>query len=274
MTDTKKPDTCPTCGSRNPKVRLNLVPQEDRQYVPGDPDFCKDPFHDSRLDYLRKLPVDTSAGGGSTGADTINGRTQKIPGVPEEVITIARELYDRFVMGGWEPQDAYPFLKEIIGESKERMGMETISKLRAELKQVRAATRVETAPDDIEKLVRDWYYAPGKIVGPDNLAAFVREIVAAQAAEIERLTQALEERNNRGTGFLYCPAASRDKWKSRAEAAEALVEEMRALLSRTTAVTRAYVLLCKSEKLQYAQSEITAVEAEALLDRSRKGNGA
>src|SRR5258708_7447069 len=28
------------------------------------------------------------------------------------VIEIARELYDRFVMGGWEPQDAYPQIRE------------------------------------------------------------------------------------------------------------------------------------------------------------------
>lgn len=32
---------------------------------------------------------------------------------PEDlVITIARELYDRFMMGGWEPQDAYPQIRE------------------------------------------------------------------------------------------------------------------------------------------------------------------
>jgi chromosome segregation ATPase len=29
-------------------------------------------------------------------------------GVEPLVVEIARELYDRFVMGGWEPQDAYP----------------------------------------------------------------------------------------------------------------------------------------------------------------------
>ena len=33
----------------------------------------------------------------------------------ELVITIARELYDRFVMGGWEPQDAYPQIREMLG---------------------------------------------------------------------------------------------------------------------------------------------------------------
>ena len=34
------------------------------------------------------------------------------PSKEELVIEIARELYDRFVMGGWEPQDAYPQIRE------------------------------------------------------------------------------------------------------------------------------------------------------------------
>lgn len=144
-------------------------------------------------------------GGGSTGADTPEKLADDILG---DITANAVQLDST---GAWR-----------LNETKARKIL--IARLQV------AAPRVETAPDDIEKLVRDWYYAPGKIVGPDNLAAFVREIVAAQAAEIERLTQALEERNNRGTGFLYCPAASRDKWKSRAEAAEALVEEMRTKL--------------------------------------------
>jgi len=33
----------------------------------------------------------------------------------ELVIEIARELYDRFVMGGWEPQDAYPQIRYWLG---------------------------------------------------------------------------------------------------------------------------------------------------------------
>ena len=35
----------------------------------------------------------------------------------ELVIEIARELYDRFVMGGWEPQDAYPQIREWLRDS-------------------------------------------------------------------------------------------------------------------------------------------------------------
>lgn len=31
---------------------------------------------------------------------------------------IARELYDRFVMGGWEPQDAYPQIREWLSRSE------------------------------------------------------------------------------------------------------------------------------------------------------------
>lgn len=34
------------------------------------------------------------------------------PSKEELVIEIARELYDRFVMGGWEPQDAYPQIRK------------------------------------------------------------------------------------------------------------------------------------------------------------------
>jgi hypothetical protein len=33
----------------------------------------------------------------------------------ELVVTIARELYDHFVMGGWEPQDAYPLIESWLG---------------------------------------------------------------------------------------------------------------------------------------------------------------
>ncbi len=30
------------------------------------------------------------------------------------VIDLARELYDRFVMGGWEPQDAYGQIEQML----------------------------------------------------------------------------------------------------------------------------------------------------------------
>ncbi len=33
------------------------------------------------------------------------------------VIDLARELYDRFVMGGWEPQDAYPQIRAMLAGS-------------------------------------------------------------------------------------------------------------------------------------------------------------
>ena len=39
------------------------------------------------------------------------------PSKEELVIEIARELYDRFVMGGWEPQDAYPQIREWLRDS-------------------------------------------------------------------------------------------------------------------------------------------------------------
>ena len=32
----------------------------------------------------------------------------------ETVVELARELYDRFVMGGWEPQDAYGEIERIL----------------------------------------------------------------------------------------------------------------------------------------------------------------
>jgi hypothetical protein len=34
----------------------------------------------------------------------------------ELVVEIARELYDRFVMGGWQPQDAYPQIRRWLSE--------------------------------------------------------------------------------------------------------------------------------------------------------------
>jgi len=41
--------------------------------------------------------------------------------IPDEkiealAIDIAREMYDRFVMGGWEPQDAHAQLQEMLRE--------------------------------------------------------------------------------------------------------------------------------------------------------------
>lgn len=33
---------------------------------------------------------------------------------------LARELYDGFMMGGWEPQDAYPILREAIRRTLEK----------------------------------------------------------------------------------------------------------------------------------------------------------
>lgn len=33
------------------------------------------------------------------------------------VIDLARELYDRFVMGGWEPQDAYPTIARMLADA-------------------------------------------------------------------------------------------------------------------------------------------------------------
>lgn len=33
------------------------------------------------------------------------------------VVGLARELYDRFVMGGWEPQDSYDTIEAILSEN-------------------------------------------------------------------------------------------------------------------------------------------------------------
>ena len=43
------------------------------------------------------------------------------PSKEELVIEIARELYDRFVMGGWEPQDAYPQIRKWLRSRGEAM---------------------------------------------------------------------------------------------------------------------------------------------------------
>lgn len=38
--------------------------------------------------------------------------------VPHSIVVgLARELYDRFIMGGWEPQDSYQLIEEILGSS-------------------------------------------------------------------------------------------------------------------------------------------------------------
>jgi hypothetical protein len=49
---------------------------------------------------------------------------QRVRVVVDELVVreIARELYDRFVMGGWEPEDAYPQIRKwlagVCGERK------------------------------------------------------------------------------------------------------------------------------------------------------------
>jgi len=53
--------------------------------------------------------------------DEIAGRRDSAESEQEEdelVVEIARELYDRFVMGGWEPQDAYPQIRVWMLESR------------------------------------------------------------------------------------------------------------------------------------------------------------
>jgi hypothetical protein len=41
------------------------------------------------------------------------------------VVDLARELYDRFVMGGWEPQDAYPQIRAMLKAAPHYRGLET-----------------------------------------------------------------------------------------------------------------------------------------------------
>jgi hypothetical protein len=52
----KRHEACPTCGSTDRSTRLNLVPVESRQYVPGDPDYCRDAF------YYAPVPAATVSG--------------------------------------------------------------------------------------------------------------------------------------------------------------------------------------------------------------------
>lgn len=47
--------------------------------------------------------------------------------VQQLVIDIARELYDRFVMGGWEPPDAYPLITGMLeraGVTEQKLNQE------------------------------------------------------------------------------------------------------------------------------------------------------
>lgn len=41
-------------------------------------------------------------------------RTASQPDNEQLVVDLARELYNRFVMGGWEPQDAYPQIRKML----------------------------------------------------------------------------------------------------------------------------------------------------------------
>lgn len=36
--------------------------------------------------------------------------------ISEMYVELARELYDRFVMGGWEPQDSYEEIDRIVSK--------------------------------------------------------------------------------------------------------------------------------------------------------------
>jgi hypothetical protein len=47
-------------------------------------------------------------------------KLQKGTNIDEQlVIDLARELYDRFVMGGWEPQDAYPQIRAMLSRARQ-----------------------------------------------------------------------------------------------------------------------------------------------------------
>jgi hypothetical protein len=49
-----------------------------------------------------------------------DSRAEKEARRQEELVTeIARELYDRFVMGGWEPQDAHEQIREWLAEARQ-----------------------------------------------------------------------------------------------------------------------------------------------------------
>lgn len=46
---------------------------------------------------------------------TSMSHANKETSVPRSIVVgLARELYDRFVMGGWEPQDSYELIEEIL----------------------------------------------------------------------------------------------------------------------------------------------------------------
>jgi len=85
------PSKCQTCGleTNNPAtpsvvVAASLGEQGRAEFQPG-PNITGKPVHEWGSVYSEK---------------------------EELVIEIARELYDRFMMGGWEPQDAYPQIRE------------------------------------------------------------------------------------------------------------------------------------------------------------------
>ena len=94
-------------GVREPR------PTEEAQYAVPRPGFPKwSDFWDA---ICLKLEIRTGSGllDVCQAIDKLRGAA--VASTEETVVTLARELYDRFVMGGWEPQDAHGRIREILG---------------------------------------------------------------------------------------------------------------------------------------------------------------
>lgn len=53
--------------------------------------------------------------------DDLNAQQQTTDALRSVVVGLARELYDRYVMGGWEPQDSYELIEDILNPMEIKM---------------------------------------------------------------------------------------------------------------------------------------------------------
>jgi cysteinyl-tRNA synthetase len=87
------------------------------------------------------------------------------------VIDLARELYDRFVMGGWEPQDAYPQIRAMLsGEAPAQAAQSKLTTFRCDCglnllvegqvvgKEFRASA-AQAAQEEKNALIEKWFQA-------------------------------------------------------------------------------------------------------------------
>jgi hypothetical protein len=110
----------------------------------------------------------------------------------ELVIEICRELYDRFAMGGWEPQDAHDWLRGRLGMGGEPAGTPgmTAREPVAELITIREPGKTATFAC-INVGEQDGYKAPGgaTVISREPLYLDSQATCDPRIAELEQLSE-------------------------------------------------------------------------------------